>query len=80
MEVEHPLELAGIHAGQAAPPIDAAMLQRRRRIFIPVVVIVSAILLIGLYFFVIFEQTAITTVPRQQIEVFVPATVTPQLN
>ncbi len=80
MEVEHPLELAKIETGQAKRPVDPVALQRRQRLFIPVAVVISVILLSGLYFFVTFEQTAITTIPRQEIDVFVPATATPQPN
>jgi cytochrome b subunit of formate dehydrogenase len=77
MEEEHALELAEIEAGITEPPIDPAVLRRRRRVFYPVAVVISAILLTGLYFFVTYEQTAITTIPRQETEVFVPATPTP---
>lgn len=80
MEVEHPLELAELEAGQPIVSIDPVVLQRRRRLFIPIAVVVSAVLLASLYFFVTFEQTAITTVPRQEIEVFAPATATPLPN
>ena len=77
MEEEHPRELAQIEAGQTVPPPDPDSLQRRRRVYMPVAVIISLLLVAGLYFFVTFEQTAITTVPRQERDVFVPATVTP---
>jgi len=77
MAEEHPLELADIQAGQQAGPIAPTVLRRRRRIFMPFAVLISALLLGGLYIFVTFEQTAITTVPRQEIEIFVPATATP---
>jgi cytochrome b subunit of formate dehydrogenase len=73
MEEEHPLELADIAAGQTVPRIDPAVLQRRQRIFIPIAAVITVVLLTGLYVFVTFEQTAIDTVPRQEIEVFTPA-------
>jgi len=64
MEEEHPLELAAIEAGVADRPIDPARLRRRRLIFYPIAVVISITLLLGLYWFVTFEQTAITTLPR----------------
>jgi formate dehydrogenase gamma subunit len=63
MEHEHPLELERIRAGAAHPDADPVALARRRRIFLPVAGVVAALLLAGIYWFVTFEQTAITTVP-----------------
>lgn len=77
MEEEHPLELEEIQQGIAERPVDPEAVRRRRLIFAPVAVVISAVLLTGLYFFVTFEETAITTVPRQSIEVFVPASELP---
>jgi formate dehydrogenase gamma subunit len=74
MEEEHPLELADMEAGRVSPPPAAATLQRRQRIFLPVAAIITLTLLVGLYIFVTFERTAISTVPRQNIEIYVPAT------
>jgi hypothetical protein len=62
MEHEHPLELERIKAGKARPVVDTAVLARRQRVFLPVVGVVAALLLAGIYWFVTFEQTAITTV------------------
>jgi hypothetical protein len=73
MEEEHPLELEEIEQGRAARKMDPASVRRRKIIFAPVAVVISVVLLTGLYFFVTFEQTAITTVPRQNPEIFVPA-------
>lgn len=78
MEEEHALELAEIEAGITDPPVAPEVLRRRQRIFFPVAVVISTILLVGLYFFVTYEQTAISTVPRQEVPVFVPATPTPE--
>lgn len=64
MEEEHPLELAAIEAGTADRAVDPVALRRRRLIFYPVAVVISVTLLLGLYWFVTFEQTAITTLPR----------------
>lgn len=73
MEEEHALELAEIEAGIADRPVDPVSVRRRRLVFLPVAVVISVTLLTGLYFFVTYEQTAITTVPRQPVEIFVPA-------
>jgi cytochrome b subunit of formate dehydrogenase len=74
MEEEHPLELQTIEAGAAAPPADDPGMARRRRQFIPAAVVISVTLLTALLIFVSFEQTAITTVPRQEVEIFVTPT------
>jgi formate dehydrogenase gamma subunit len=72
---EHPLELAEIEAGVSGiPPVDPETLRQRRRLFVPVAVVMSAVLLTGLYLFVTYEETAIDTIPRRDVEVFVPAT------
>jgi len=76
MEEEHALELEEIERGQRIEA-DAEGVRRRRRLFVPAAAIITTILLIGLYFFVTYEQTAITTVPRQEIDVFTPLTPDP---
>jgi len=63
MEEEHPLELERIKAA-AEPDVDPLDVHRRERIFRPVAAVVAAALLAGIYWFVTFEQTAITTIPR----------------
>jgi formate dehydrogenase gamma subunit len=63
MEHEHPLELERIRAGAAQPVPDPARLARRQKVFLPVAGVVAALLLAGIYWFVTFEQTAITTLP-----------------
>jgi formate dehydrogenase gamma subunit len=77
MVAEHPLELANLAAERGSHTIEDAQLPRRRLIFIPAAVIFTVILLTGVYLFVTLEQTAITTVPRQTIKVYVTATPTP---
>ncbi len=72
MEEEHALELAEIEAGVADRPVDPVSVRRRRLIFLPVAAVISVTLLTGLYFFVTYEETAITTVPRQPVEILVP--------
>ena len=77
MVEEHGLELAEIEAGITDAPIRPEVLRQRRRIFYPVAVVISLVLLTGLYFFVTYEKTAITTIPRQAVEIYVPITPTP---
>lgn len=77
MADEHALELEQIQKGQTALPPDSAGLRRRQRIFVPVAAVMALLTIVGLYFFITFEQTAITTVPRQTIDVFVPLTPAP---
>ena len=64
MEEEHPLELETIVAGTHERPVDPVVLRRRQRIFYPLAALFSFCLLLGLYWFVTFEQTAITTLPK----------------
>ena len=75
---DHPLELADIKAGLAERPADPKAVARRRRVFIPVYAVVAVLLLAGVYAFVTFEQTAITTLPEPvDVPVFAPLTATP---
>jgi formate dehydrogenase gamma subunit len=78
MEEEHPLELAAIEAGIRRPPPDPVTWRQRMRVFVPLAAVLSVALLVGLYFFVTYEQTAITTVLEPQIEIFTPITPTAQ--
>jgi len=72
MEEEHPLELAALE-NSPAKTVVPAVLRRRQRLYLPVAVLFSLVLLVSVYFFVTFEATAITTVPRQTVEIFSPA-------
>jgi len=63
MEHEHPLELERIKAGAAHHAPEPAALARRQKVFLPVAGVIAALLLAGIYWFVTFEQTAITTLP-----------------
>jgi hypothetical protein len=75
---EHPLELADIKAGIAAPPPDPKGEKKRLMIFLPTYSVLASLMLVGVYFFVTGETTAITTVPpASEVEVFVPLTPTP---
>lgn len=77
MEEEHALELEAIARGARLEP-DPEAVRRRQRVFTPVATVITIVLLIGLYFFVTYEQTAITTVPRRQVDVFTPLTPQPE--
>jgi cytochrome b subunit of formate dehydrogenase/mono/diheme cytochrome c family protein len=75
---EHPLELADLKAGIARRPIDPRALAKRKRIFFPVYAVVALILLSGVYAFVTYEQTAITTLPNPiDVPIYLPLTPTP---
>ncbi len=75
---EHPRELAAIKMGTATRTLDPVLMQRRQRLFYPMAGVLSVALLFGLYKFVSFEQTAITTLPvRATVVVFAPQTPTP---
>ncbi len=65
MEHEHPAELERIRAGKAEPALDPAALARRQRVFLPVAGVIAAFFLAAIYWFVTFEQTAITTLPMK---------------
>ena len=79
MEHEHPAELAMIETGQPQKPLQAVELKRRQHVFLPVAGVLSLALLAGLYGFVTYEETAITTLPRgETVQVFVPITPTPR--
>jgi cytochrome b subunit of formate dehydrogenase len=62
MVEEHPLELERIKAG-SQKPADPAGVAARHRLFVPFACVVTALVVAGLYWFVTFEQTAITTLP-----------------
>jgi cytochrome b subunit of formate dehydrogenase len=62
MEAEHPLELERIRAGEHVTATREER-ARRERVFLPIAGLVALLLLAGIYWFVTFEQTAITTLP-----------------
>ncbi|MFX0144670.1 MAG: cytochrome b/b6 domain-containing protein, partial [Candidatus Hodarchaeota archaeon] len=75
---DHPLELADLKAGIGEQPVDSQILKRRRRIFFPIYAVAAVIMLFGVYFFIAYEETAITTLPpAEEVVVFVPLTPTP---
>lgn len=79
MRHEHPAELAEIESGQKPVLTNPNELKKRQRIFYPFAAVVAIVSAFGIYGFVTFEQTAITTLPnRETVAVFVPITPTPR--
>jgi formate dehydrogenase gamma subunit len=79
MTHEHPLELADIKAGESERLVDPKEKAKRQKIFFPTYGVFAALMLVGVWFFVTYEQTAITTVPPipEDVEIYVPFTPTP---
>lgn len=78
MVEEHPIELANIKAGIDPPTVYKQDVKKRRRIYLPVYAMITIVMMAGIYFFVAYEVTAISTVPpAENVEVFVPLTPTP---
>ena len=78
MEEDHPVEMEKIKAGRTGPRARPEDIARRRRIFVPTYGVLTVLMLVGVYFFVAFEETAISTVPpAEQVAVYVPLTPTP---
>ncbi len=75
---EHPLELADIKAGIAQRPVDLLKLKKRRMIYYPVAALLAIILLFGVYAFATMENTALATIPLQNVggAVYAPQTPT----
>jgi cytochrome b subunit of formate dehydrogenase len=75
---DHPIELADIKAGTAKPRITPEGVAKRRRKYLPIYSLSAVLMLVGVYFFIAYEETAISTVPpAEPAEVFVPFTPTP---
>jgi cytochrome b subunit of formate dehydrogenase len=72
MEEEHAAELDEIASGETEPLPPPDVIAKRKRRFWPYAVVMTIILTSGLIWFITFEDTAITTVPRQNIVVFEP--------
>jgi len=80
MEEEHALELERLESQSNTEPVVTPEERRRRlRVFVPTASVVSLVLLYGVFRFVTFEQTAITTLPpaERQVAVYVRRTPTP---
>lgn len=72
MEEEHAGELDEINKGDAEFVLPEAVIEKRKRRFWPYAVVMTVVLTVGLIWFVTFEDSAITTVPRQNVVVFEP--------
>jgi len=78
MEDEHGAELDELQTRSAAVVVDPVAERRRMTIFAPVAAVVSVALLAGLFYFVTFEESSLTTIPPvEQVEAFAPQTPTP---
>lgn len=78
MEEEHPIEMADLRAGLNLPAITKEQKKSRQRIFWSFYSVVALLGVMGVFWFISFEQTAITTVPpRETAEIFAPLTPTP---
>ncbi|MEW5958552.1 MAG: cytochrome b/b6 domain-containing protein [Chloroflexota bacterium] len=77
MEHEHGLELEQIETGALPPAASPEDEARRARVFLPVAMVICVIFLMGVYWFVMLEETAIQTVvaAEHRPEPFQPAAV-----
>ena len=81
MALEHGVELEQIEAGKTPRPVLPVVRRQREQFFFPVMAVGTLAMLAGLYYFVSFEETAITTVPpAETVQAFIPATPTPTLT
>ena len=62
MREHHPLELEALQEGTAPQDPPPASRRRRLRFFLPVAGLLTLLCVVGLYWFVTFEATALTTV------------------
>ena len=70
MEEEHAEELEAIERGDDRVIIPGELLAQRKRRFRPYATVMGAILVVGTIWFVTFEESSITTVPRQERVIF----------
>ena len=66
MREEHAEELEQIENAEKPLVISEQILASRRRRFWPFAIVMGAVLVVGLVWFITLEETAITTVPRQE--------------
>lgn len=72
MEEEHGEELEALERGEKPREIPAEILRGRKRVFWPAAVVITVVLGGALLYFISFEETAIHTVPRQEVAIFQP--------
>lgn len=78
MEDEHPAEIARIRAGHIDKAPAPKLVAKRRRVYLPIFAVLAALMLVGVWFFVGYETTAVTTLPpAEDVTVFVHLTPTP---
>ena len=69
---EHAEELETIEKGEIEPTLPPEVIAKRKRRFWPYAIVMTVVLTAGLLRFLTLEDTAIKTVPRQNIVVFAP--------
>jgi cytochrome b subunit of formate dehydrogenase len=65
MQEEHAEELASIERGETLITNPPEVVAQRKKYFFPYALVMTTLLLTGLYWFVTFETTAITTLPAR---------------
>ena len=78
MEEEHGQELEHIDRGTLGVPPNQERVRKRARVFVPVAAVITLFLFAATFYFLTFEQTAITTIPTPETGLSVPLTPTPQ--
>lgn len=74
MREEHADELERIERGADKVKIPPHIIAKRRRIFWPYAVVSTVVMLGAVFWFISFEESSITTVPRRDVVVFNPET------
>ncbi len=78
MEEEHQIELELHDEGKAKPLArNKENMRRRARRYVPIAGVITAMLFLATFYFLTFEQTAITTIPPSDASISVPLTPTP---
>ena len=72
MHEEHGEELASIQKGEVPVDPPADVLAKRKRLFWPYAAVMTIVLSAGLLWFITFEDSAIQTVPANDVVVFAP--------
>lgn len=72
MAEEHAEELDAIVQGETEFALPPEIIARRKRRFWPYAIVMTILLTAGLIWFISFEDTAIKTVPRQNVVIFAP--------
>ncbi len=76
MEEHHPLELEAAERGEYVRQ-SAAEIRHRACRYVPAAAVLSLILLVGVYLFIVFEDTAISTVdPIEGVDAYAPVETT----